>query len=269
MNPAIFKPMQKRKDGNSNYFGSLTTLGSTIEKRQQEVDAILEALAENNPEDAAAVKQSLGKRQEDMSDEAAALLAAETPVQKDTEASKASLDADVLAANGLNSDFTKSESGNSGTSQAQSDTTPEATDSQAGTDTTTEATDSQAGTDTTTEATDSQAGTDTTTEATDSQPETDTTGTEAQSDSTAADSEATGTESTSSQSDSTTEEEDGEEMEKRQIKEAHEALVKFAAVDPDAAQFVKAFVTPVVKRQGKLPCVQRMPQLQPFFSNIT
>lgn len=212
MDPAIFKLMQKREDANSNYFGYVATVGSTLRKRQQEIDAILEALAENNPDDAAAVKQSLSKRQDEISDEVAALLTAETSIQKDTDASKASLNADVLAANGLNSDLTKSGSADSSDSQAQSDTTA----------------------------------------ATDSQAQTDNTQADVQNGNAGGDSAATDSGSTNAQSDSAAQADDGD-LEKRQILEAHAALAKFASIDPDAAQLAKAFVTPIVKRQGKLP----------------
>jgi hypothetical protein len=142
MDPNIFRPLQKRDDAGSNaalILGSLTSIDSTLQKRQQEVDSILEALAQNSPEDAAAAKQSLKKREDDTSDEAAALLAAETPVETDTAASKDSLDADVLSTNGFNSDFTKKDSSDSNESQPEmdsSDSQVDSTDSQDSTDAT-------------------------------------------------------------------------------------------------------------------------------------
>jgi hypothetical protein len=133
MDSSIFRPLQKRDDTNANVaalLGSLTSVDSVLRKRQQEVDTILEALAQNNPEDAAAIKKSLNKRQDDsVSDEAASLLEAETTVQANTEASKASLDADVLAANGLNSDFTKNGPSDTNDAQTQPDTASSETDS--------------------------------------------------------------------------------------------------------------------------------------------
>jgi hypothetical protein len=145
MDPNIFRPLQKRDDTKPNFgtlFGrSLVSIDSTLQKRQQEVDSILNALAQNNPEDAAAAKQSLIKREDDTSDEAAALLAAEIPEETDTEASKDALDADVLSANGLNSDFTKKDSGDSNEAQSQtgsSDSQMDSMDSQDTVDTTTD-----------------------------------------------------------------------------------------------------------------------------------
>jgi hypothetical protein len=65
MDPSIFKPLQNRDGSSTNVaplLGSLTSVDSNLRKRQQEVDSILEALAQNNPEDAVAAKQSLSKR---------------------------------------------------------------------------------------------------------------------------------------------------------------------------------------------------------------
>ncbi|KAF2424913.1 hypothetical protein EJ08DRAFT_663794 [Tothia fuscella] len=208
MDPAIFRPLQKRENANSNFVGGLSTFGSALKKRQQEVDAILEALAENNPEDAEAVKKALKKRQDEVSDEAAALLEAETPIITNTEAQKASLDADVLAANGLNSDFSSMGSADASTAQSSTGTTDLSADTGAQVEST---------------GADSQAETG----STDTQP---------------ADGNAA--------SDADTAIVDDEGVEKRQIRDAHAALVKFASLDPDAAQFVKAFVTSLAKRQG-------------------
>jgi hypothetical protein len=126
MDPRIFRPLQRREETGNNAPAPLSPLeafASSLRKRQEEINSILNALAENNPEDAAAAKQSLSKRADDTSDEAAALLALETaPAEKDTEASKSSLDADVLAANGLNTDLTTSSNTDSSQSQSETDT---------------------------------------------------------------------------------------------------------------------------------------------------
>jgi hypothetical protein len=100
MDPNIFRPLQARGQASSNVGaaipGSLTSVHSSIKKRQEEISSILDALAMNNPEDAAAVKDSLTKRKDSTSDEASALLAAETAGEEEVDMKKRELDDEEL-----------------------------------------------------------------------------------------------------------------------------------------------------------------------------
>lgn len=223
MDPKIFNmPVQKRDTvDTSNYFGSLSTL-----QKREEVDAILEALSVNNPGDAAAVEQSLNKRQDvGTADEVAALLALDSTTPTNTADQKASLDSDVLKANGLNSDFTKSDDAD--TTQSQADMAASLANTMLQ-----PLPDNAQGQPDTSQA--SSAASNSTT-----QLQTDPVSTELGADS---------TDSTDAAVDADSKE---EKMKKRQVDDASAILEALAVNNPEDTQLAKAMVTSIVKRQGK------------------